>query len=507
MCRYIIDPQNEGVLLPPKGPDANVHQQKYKISSHVHRFLKQFAQWRNEKLFGAAGPWKLLKNLNSKLEASARQCDMTGPAMFQAMYVLAPDSAVTSVSCALPSPSSLVMASAPQKATSVSAGTLLSTKSKGAKAKTGDKVMCIHCREMFGKQGIRNHEAKCAEKTGTLKSQPLDDIDDDDNHDDQPEDFDDLYFLNGRTRKRTTFKVQPSPSTALSAADDAPKTAEQKLAKVQKELEALQKQQQEQKALKKKSKLVSPSSSDSSSSSSSSNSSPEKKKKSQQKKKSGQSAAELRAKAKSAAAAAEAAAAEAVAAEAAATAAAGKRKKNKNKKKEKKEKKKEQDEDSSCNDDSSNNSDGSPPSSSDDDGHRRQKKQRTDADRKSRKRKSRKRRSAPTTEVALNWLTNQSRTNQAILAERARMTQRMYQLVHNYLSNLLSDFTFGCAGTRVPRCRPSCSASCYRRSTLEAKLLINVHKRPRIFIFIFIFIFYHIHIHIHIHIYLSLIHI
>ena len=227
MCRYIIDPQNEGVLLPPKGPDANVHQQRYKISSHVHRSLKQLAQWSTEKLFEAAGPWKLLKGLNSKLEASCRQSDMTGNTMFQAMYVLAPDSAVASVSCALPSPSSLVMASAARKPTSVSAGTLLSTKSKAAKSKAGDKVMCIHCGEMFGKQGIRNHEAKCAEKTGTLKSQPLDDIDDDDNQDAQPEDFDDLYFLNGRTRKRTTFKVQPLPSTTLSAAEDAPKTAEQ----------------------------------------------------------------------------------------------------------------------------------------------------------------------------------------------------------------------------------------------------------------------------------------
>ena len=82
MRRYIIDPQNEGVLLPPKGTDANIHQQKYKISSHVQAFLKQFAQWRSEKLFGSAGPWQLLKKLNSKLEASCKQSDMAGSSMF-----------------------------------------------------------------------------------------------------------------------------------------------------------------------------------------------------------------------------------------------------------------------------------------------------------------------------------------------------------------------------------------------------------------------------------------
>ena len=204
MCRYIIDPQNEGVLLPPKGPDANVHQQKYKISSHVQAFLKQFAQWRSERLFGAAGPWNLLKGLNSKLEASCKQGDMTGSSMFQAVYVLAPNSAVASVSCALPSPSSLVMASAAPKPTSVSAGTLLSSKSKAGKSKGGDKVMCNHCGEMFGKQGIRNHEAKCAEKTGSRKYQPLDDGDD--NGDDDGDNFDDLYFLdNGHKGSKRTF--------------------------------------------------------------------------------------------------------------------------------------------------------------------------------------------------------------------------------------------------------------------------------------------------------------
>ena len=67
MCRYIIDPQNEGVLLPTKGTDANMHQQKYKISSHVQAFMRQFAQWRSEKQFEAAGPWRLLKASNSKL--------------------------------------------------------------------------------------------------------------------------------------------------------------------------------------------------------------------------------------------------------------------------------------------------------------------------------------------------------------------------------------------------------------------------------------------------------
>ena len=166
MCRYIIDPQNEGVLLPPKGPEANMHQQKYKISSHVQAFMRQFAQWRSERQFEAAGPWRLLARSNSKLEVQCKQGDMTGGAMFQAMYILAPDAPVPSVSCALPSPKSLAIAFPPPKPASVSAGGLLSSKSKAGKSKGVDKVMCTHCSEMFGKQGIRNHEAKCAEKYG-----------------------------------------------------------------------------------------------------------------------------------------------------------------------------------------------------------------------------------------------------------------------------------------------------------------------------------------------------
>ena len=55
MCRYIVDPQNEGVLLPTRGAEANMHQRKYKISSHVQAFLKQFAQWRSERQFESAG--------------------------------------------------------------------------------------------------------------------------------------------------------------------------------------------------------------------------------------------------------------------------------------------------------------------------------------------------------------------------------------------------------------------------------------------------------------------
>jgi hypothetical protein len=165
VCRYIIDPQNEGVLLPPKGPEANMHQQKYKISSHVQAFLRQFAQWRSEKQFEAAGPWQLLKSCNSKLEVQCNQSDMTGHSMFQAMYILAPDAPLASVSCALPSPRSLVMSTAAAKPPSLSGATVpASSKSKAGKSKAGDKVICTHCGEMFGKQGIRNHEAKCAEK-------------------------------------------------------------------------------------------------------------------------------------------------------------------------------------------------------------------------------------------------------------------------------------------------------------------------------------------------------
>ena len=251
--------------------------------------------------------------------------------------------------------------------------------------------------------------------------------------------------------KRTTFTNVPPPSVSLSAAGGMHQRL-QNSCLLQHSRSSRHSRSSKKRHLNSR-PTVPPSSSDSSSSS---HSSPEKKKKSQQKKKSGQSAAELRAKAKSAAAAAAAAAAEA-------KAAAGKRKKNKNKKKEKKEKKnKKQDEDSSCNDDSGNSSDGSgdsPPSSSDDNGHRRRKKQRrkqmpsanpTDA-----VRKSHKRRNAPTTGGVLDWYI-ESRTDQAIFEERARASQRMYEMVHIYLRNWLSDFTFGCVGTRGPRCRPSC---------------------------------------------------
>ena len=277
MCRYIVDPQSEGVLLPTRGTEANMHQRKYKISSHVQAFLKQFAQWRSEKQFEAAGPWRLLAKSNSKLGVQCKQGDMTGGTMFQAMHILAPDAPVPSVSCALPSPKSLAIAFPPQKPTSVSAGGLLSSKSKAAKSKGVDKVMCTYCGEMFGKQGIRNHEAKCAEKAacrkgwGQHKYQPWDDGDyngdDDDNFD--------LFNSGHQGSKRTTFRTQPSPSATLSAAGDAPNPPEQLLAATQKELKALKKQQQ--KALQQQAKPVLQSSSDSSSSSSS-NSSPEKKK-------------------------------------------------------------------------------------------------------------------------------------------------------------------------------------------------------------------------------------
>jgi hypothetical protein len=285
VCRYIIDPQSEGVLLPTKGDDVNTHQKKYKISSHVQAFLKQFAQWRSEKQFEAAGPWRLSKNSNSKLEVQGRQADMTGGAMFQALYILAPDAAVPSVSCALPSPASLVNAFPPQKPVSASAEDLLSSKSKAV------KVACAYCKGMFGKQGIKNHEAKCAEKYGTKpkgweehKYEPPSDIDDDED-----------YILDSGLKhsKKTTFTTKPSPSLTVS---NAPATQEQQLAAVLKEVKALQKE-----ALKQKAKAALQTSSDSSSSS---HSSPEKNKKSKEKKKSGQRAAELRAKAKLATAAA-----------------------------------------------------------------------------------------------------------------------------------------------------------------------------------------------------------
>ena len=67
------------------------------------------------------------------------------------------------------------------------AGTLSTTKSKA-----GDKVPCSHCGKIFGKQGIKNHTVRCAEKNGFQgwgrpKHEPVsdladgfDDLDDDD---------------------------------------------------------------------------------------------------------------------------------------------------------------------------------------------------------------------------------------------------------------------------------------------------------------------------------------
>ena len=132
VCRYIVDPQSEGVLLPTKGTEANIHQRMYKISSHVQAFLKQFAQWRSEKQFESVGPWQLLKGLNSKLEVQCNQSDRAGHSMFQAMYILAPNSPVASVSCALPSSKSLVMSTAAAKPPSLSGATMPSSKSKAA---------------------------------------------------------------------------------------------------------------------------------------------------------------------------------------------------------------------------------------------------------------------------------------------------------------------------------------------------------------------------------------
>ena len=82
------------------------------------------------------------------------------------MYILTPKSSLASVSCALPCPKSLVMGAAAAKPASASGVTLPSSKSKGGKSKAVDKVMCTRCGEMFGEQGIENHEAKCAEKAG-----------------------------------------------------------------------------------------------------------------------------------------------------------------------------------------------------------------------------------------------------------------------------------------------------------------------------------------------------
>jgi hypothetical protein len=78
---------------------------------------------------------------------------------------------------------------------------------------------------MFGIQGIRNHEAKCAQKAvdgkgwHQHKHQPI--------GDDQYFNNDDFEFFNNEQKgnKRTIFKNLPPPSVSLSAAGgDAPKT-------------------------------------------------------------------------------------------------------------------------------------------------------------------------------------------------------------------------------------------------------------------------------------------
>ena len=188
MCRYIVDPPNEGVLLPVKGDNANKHQTKYKVSSHVYAFSKQFAQGstKKQRSFDAAGPWQVLQKSNAKLEVSCKQTDMSGHPMFRAMYILAPEAYVDRVSCAFPSPSSLAVGGVAARP-SVSAGTLATTESKA-----GDKVLCSYYEKTFGKQSIKNHTAKCAEMNGfhgwgRCKHEPVsdladgfDDLDDDD---------------------------------------------------------------------------------------------------------------------------------------------------------------------------------------------------------------------------------------------------------------------------------------------------------------------------------------
>ena len=253
VCRYIVDPQSEEGLLPTKGTEADIHQGKYKISSHVQAILKQFAQWRSENQFESVGPWQLLKGLNSKLEVQCNQSDMTGHSMFQAMCILTPNPPVASVSCALPSPKSLVMSTAPAKPPSLSGATVPSSKSKATdKSKSDEKVLCSYCGKMFGKQGIRNHIAKCAEQAGGGKGweqhkyQPI--------SDDKYFNNDDFDLFNSAYKRSTT---QPPPSVSLSAAGgDAPKTREQLRVAALKENKVLKKQQQ--KALKQQAKPVSP---------------------------------------------------------------------------------------------------------------------------------------------------------------------------------------------------------------------------------------------------------
>ena len=160
MCRYIVDPLNEGVLLPTNGPAANAHQAKYKVSGHVHSFFIQFAKSPKQSKFNPVGPWHLVPKSNSKIEAKARQSHMSGAGVFQAVYILGKLESVGSVSSAIPKPAMLLAEKAEKVLDQDNVTT--TTKSKAA----ADKAKCCHCHRMYGVQGIKNHEAACAKNTG-----------------------------------------------------------------------------------------------------------------------------------------------------------------------------------------------------------------------------------------------------------------------------------------------------------------------------------------------------
>ena len=180
----------------------------------------------------------------------------------------------------------------------MSAGALATTRSKA-----GDKVLCSYCEKRCGKQGIRNHTAKCAEKNGfhgwvpRLKHEPVPDLADGiiDLGNDGDDELDNA--LQRHESRKIIFKNRAQgaspPLRHSTAARDAakpkeqPATPEQQLVVAIKRLKALE-----------KAKTALPSSSDSSSSG---NSSPVKKKKGKEKKKSAQDAAALRAREKLAA--------------------------------------------------------------------------------------------------------------------------------------------------------------------------------------------------------------
>ena len=137
-----------------------MHQVTHKVSSHVHSFFKQLAQ--SQKSFNKDGPWQVIPSSNAKLEAKARQSHMEGTKLFQAVYILSQNESVASVSSALPQPHELV-AEKPVVVVKAAGEALSVSGATGRTKAVAIKVECKHCGELFGVQGLKNHENSLVE--------------------------------------------------------------------------------------------------------------------------------------------------------------------------------------------------------------------------------------------------------------------------------------------------------------------------------------------------------